>query len=172
MSCHSPRIVFLLVYLLALPFLRAGELPNQLWEVLVVSYPPDRTVSVTLGGGEKTLTSKGICEVRWRDDVAAVAVEVENLPAPHEIGWPGRQYVLWAVDSEKRMLNLGVVPLAKNEAKWRLQVPFRTFGLLVTAESDPQADAPSAAVVLESLLPTNPSLVVPVLRVEVPLEDS
>lgn len=172
MGWRSWGIVNLLFFLLGLPCLRAGELPDHHWEVLAVAYPPDRTVSVVLGGAARTLTSRGICEVKWRNSAATVAVEVENLPSPQEIGWAGRQYVLWAIDSEKRVLNLGLVPLQKKEAKWKLQVPFRTFGLLVTAEKNPQAEAPSAAVALESLLPKDPSLVVPVLRVEVALANS
>ena len=56
-----------------------------------------------------------------------------------------RQYVLWVIDSEKRSVRLGPVPLNKRKAKWKVQVPFRVFGLLVTAEENPQAEAPSPA---------------------------
>ena len=149
--------------------LPAGQLPDHHWELLAVAYPPDRDVSVMLGGAERTLTSKGICKVKWRDETASMEIKLEDLPAASEIGWDGRQYVLWAIDSEKRKLNLGLVPLQGNGAKWKVQVPFRVFGLLVTAEENPQAETPSAAVVLESLLPTNPRLVVPVFRVDVAL---
>ena len=147
-------------------------MPDQHWEVLAIAYPPDRTVSVILGGAEKTLTSKGACQVKWHDQSATLAIEVTNLPSAQEIGWPGQQYVLWAIDSEKRALNLGPVPLGKKEAKWKVQVPFRVFGLLVTAEKNPKAEAPSTAVVLESLLPADPFLVIPVMRVNVALAPS
>lgn len=162
--------------LLGFLMLFAGDLfgervPNG-WQLLAVAYPPDRDVSVSLGGAEKTLNSRGICKVKWRKDAATLELELENLPLPAELGWTGQQYILWAIDSEKRTLNLGLVPLHGKEAKWKLQVPFRVFGLLVTAEKNAQTQTPSSAVVLESLLPTDPSLVVPVFRVNLTLAPS
>ncbi len=161
--------VFLCFFLLGAASLPAGKLPGDHWELLTVAYPPDRDVSVVLGGAEKTLTTKGICKVKWQNGSASMEIKVENLPAASEIDWAGRQYVLWAIDSEKHSVNLGPVPLNKKSAKWKVQAPFRVFGLLVTAEQNPGAEAPSGAVVLESLLPTEPNLVLPVFRVDVPL---
>ncbi len=161
--------VFLCFFLLGAASLPAGKLPGDHWELLTVAYPPDRDVSVVLGGAEKTLTTKGICKVKWQNGSASLEIKVENLPAASEIDWAGRQYILWAIDSEKRSVNLGPVPLNKKDAKWKVQAPFRVFGLLVTAEQNPSAEAPSGAVVLESLLPTDPRLVLPVLRVDVAL---
>ena len=147
-----------------------GErLPDNGWRLLAVAYPPDRDVEVVLGGAEKTLLSKGLAKVKWRENAAAVEIEMENLPTPAEAGWTGQQFVLWAVGSEKQVMNLGLVPLNGKHAKWKLQVPFRVFGLLVTAEENAQASAPSAGVVLESRLPINPTLVVPVFRVDLHL---
>ena len=145
---------------------RVGE--ND-WKLLAVAYPPDRGVSVVLAGTEKTLTARGLCKVEWRGNAAALELEVQDLPTPAEIGWTGRQYVLWAVDEEKKTVNLGPVPLKSKDAKWKVQAPFRVFGLLVTAENNQQATAPSMSVVLESLLPTDPRLVVPVFRVSLKL---
>ena len=162
-------VVCLCFALLGAARLPAGKLPGNHWELLAVAYPPDRDVSVVLGGAERTLTSKGICKVKWQDGSASMEIEVEDLPAPSEIEWGGRQYVLWAIDSEKRSVNLGTVPLNKQDAKWKVQVSSRVFGLLVTAEENPQAEAPSGAVVMESLLPTDPRLVIPVFRLDVAL---
>ena len=66
-------------------------------------------------------------------------------------------------------MNLGLVPLSKKNAKWKVQVPIRVFGLLVTAEKNLKAEAPGAAVVLESLLPSDRYLVVPVMRLTIAL---
>ena len=163
----------LLWFLLLFPAgLRPGQLPDGQWELLAIAYPPDRTVSVVLGGAEKTLTSKGIGQVKWHDKAATMEIQIENLPSAQELGWTGQQYVLWAIDPEKRAVNLGLVPLSKKNAKWKVQVPIRVFGLLVTAEKNPKAETPSAAVVLESLLPSDRYLVVPVVRVNVALATS
>jgi len=148
---------------------RAERLPNNAWQVLAVGYPDDREVAVVLGGAEKTLSAKGICKVKWRDNTATLALEIKNLAAASELGGSGAQYVLWAVDSDKRVVNLGLVPASGKNAKWKVQVPFRTFGLLITAEKSPQATAPSTDVALESRLPANPDLVVPVFRVNLTL---
>ena len=157
-----------LIFLCSMPS-RAERLTADGWELLVVGYPDGRDVAVVLGGGAKTLTAKGLCKVKWRKNVATLELEVAGLPAPADAGWAGAQYVLWAIDNEKRIMNLGLVPVSGKEAKWKLQAPLRTFGLLITAEKNPQATSPSADVALESLLPTNPNLVVPAFRVNVPL---
>ena len=169
MRCRILTLVGLWSILFSPIRLLAGQLPANHWELLAISYPPDRKVSVALGGGERTLTSKGLFQVIWRKDAAKMEIEVKNLPAAAEVGWTGQQYVLWAVDREKRAVNLGVVPLRSKDAKWAAQVPFRVFGLLVTAEEDPKATVPGARVALESLLPTDSDLIVPVFRVDVAL---
>ena len=161
--------VYLCFSLLGAASLPAGKLPGGHWELLTVAYPPDRDVLVALGGTEKTLTTKGICKVKWQNGSASLEIKVKDLPAASEINWAGRRYVLWAIDSAKRSVNLGPLPLNKKNATWKAQAPFRVFGLLVTAEQNPSAEAPSGAVVMESLLPTDPSLVVPVFRVDVAL---
>lgn len=172
MSAGGLRLLLLWLLLIFPAGLRPGQLSDGQWELLVIAYPPDRTVSVILGGADKTLTSKGLCEVRWHDKAATMEIQIETLPSTQELGWAGQQYVLWAIDPEKRVVNLGPVPLSKKNAKWKVQVPIRIFGLLVTAEKNPKAEAPSAAVVLESLLPSDRYLVVPVMRVNVVLAPS
>ncbi len=147
----------------------AGVLPNNQWELLIIAYPPDRDVSVTLGGGGRTLTSRGLSKIKYENEGAVMQIEVVNLPSTQTIGWPGTQYVLWVIDQEKRARNLGPVPWSGDGAKWNVKVPVRVFGLLVTAEKNAQAQAPSTAVVLESLLPTDRNLVIPVFRISVPL---
>ena len=158
--------------LLAPANLWGGRKTDHGWELLAVAYPDGREVEVALGGSERALSSQGACKVKWRDNVAALELEIQNLPSPEQLGWAGKQYVLWAIDSEKRAVNLGLLPLKSTDATWKGQVSQRIFGLLITAERDPQAAVPSNAVVMESLLPRDPSLVVPVFRVELSLVPS
>lgn len=159
----------LLFLLLCQGTLAAGELPGNRWDLLAVAYPPDRGISVGLGGTAKTLTSRGVCRVKWGKDAASVDIEIKGLPSPDEAGWAGRHYILWAIDKDKRTMNLGVVPVKGKDAKWSVEVPFRIFGLLVTAETNPKGTAPTTAVAMESLLPTDTDLIIPVFRIEVPL---
>jgi hypothetical protein len=67
-------------------------------------------------------------------------------------------------------MNRGTLPVNEGKVEWKGQVPFRIFGLLVTAEANAQAASPGTAVALESLLPTDPRLVVPVFRVNLALK--
>ncbi len=164
--------LFALVVLVAPARIPAERISNDSWELLAVAYPDGREVEVSLGGSERALASNGSCKVKWRNDVAAVQLEVKNLPSPEQLGWSGKQYMLWAIDSDKRAVNLGLLPIKGKDASWKGQVPLRIFGLLITAEKNPQASTPSDAVVMESLLPRDPSLVVPVFRVALSLTPS
>src|SRR5579864_6797767 len=109
-------VVWLCSVLLPTTALVAGPLPGNHWEVLTVVYPPGQTVFANLGGAEKTLTAKGICRVKYRQEAALLDIEIKNLPSTTESGWTGRQYVLWAVDREKRTLNMGLVPSRGKDA--------------------------------------------------------
>jgi hypothetical protein len=163
------RIGSLLLAFLIPSGVTAERLSATSWQVLAVAFPADRTVAVALGGTEKTLTARGLSTVKFHDKAATLEVEIDDLATPTDLGWSGEQYVLWAVDSDQRVVNLGLVPMNGKRAKWKLQAPFRIFGLIVSAEKNQQATAPSNNVVLESRLPTDPDLVVPVFRVDIAL---
>lgn len=139
------------------------------WKLLAVAYPDARDVDISIGGSEKALTARGKAKIKWREGAAVVEMEADQVPSPAEIGRNGGQLVLWAIDHEKKAVNLGTVKLDGKRVKASVKAPFRIFGLLVTAESDANAKSPSSAVALESRLPLNPNLVLPVFRVEIPL---
>lgn len=139
------------------------------WRLLAVAYPDARDVDISIGGSERALTARGRARIKWREGVAVVELEVDRVPSPAEIGKDGGQLVLWAIDQERKAVNLGAVQLSGKKVKASAKAPFRIFGLLVTAETDAGAKSPSSAVALESRLPVDPDLVLPVFRVEVPL---
>lgn len=139
------------------------------WRLLAVGYPDARDVEVGIGGSEKALTARGVAKIKWRDGAAVVELEADRVPSPGELGSSGGQYVLWAIDQEKKVVNLGAVQHSGKKVKASAKAPFRIFGLLITAESNAAAKSPSTAVALESRLPLNPNLVLPVFRVEIPL---
>jgi hypothetical protein len=149
--------------------LQAERAGASTWRLLAVAYPDARDVDVSIGGSERALTARGVARVKWRDGEAVVEIEANQIPAPGEIGKGGTQMVLWAVDQDRKVANLGVVQLSGKKLRTKVKVPFRIFGLLLTAESDAAAKTPGSSVVLESRLPINPDLVLPVFRVEVPL---
>ena len=114
-------------------------------------------------------TARGIAKVKWREGAAVVEMEADHVPSPAELGKNGGQLVLWAIDQEKKAVNLGTVQVSGKKVKASVKAPFRIFGLLVTAETDANTKAPGSAVALESKLPLNPDLVLPVFRVEITL---
>jgi hypothetical protein len=145
---------------------RAGA---NAWKLLAVAYPDARDVDISIGGSDKALTARGKAKIKWRDGAAVVEMEADRVPSPAELGKGSGQLVLWAIDQEKKAVNLGSVRLNGKRVKASAKAPFRIFGLLVTAEADAGAKSPSSAVALESRLPLNPNLVLPVFRVEIPL---
>ena len=164
-------LVFFLVFILGLlanSSARGERAGANVWRLLAVAYPDARDIDVTIGGSERALTARGLAKVKWRDGAATIEMTADRVPSPQEIG-KGGQLVLWAVDQDKKVVNLGVVQLNGKKLKASAKAPFRIFGLLVTAESDIAAKSPSSSVALESRLPVDPNLVLPVFRVELPL---
>jgi len=155
--------------ILASPPARGERAGANAWRLLAVAYPDARDVDVTIGGSERALTARGLAKIKWREGAAAVEITADQVPSPGDIGRDGGHLVLWAIDQDKKVVNLGAVQLSGKKLKASAKAPFRIFGLLITAESDAAAKTPSSAVALESRLPIDPNLVLPVFRVEVPL---
>lgn len=167
--CSMLCLVVVAFGMFAGPPARGERAGANAWRLLAIAYPDARDVDVAIGGSERALTARGIAKIKWRDGAAAVEMTADRVPSPGEIGKNGGQLVLWAVDQDKKTVNLGAVQVSGKKLKVSAKAPFRIFGLLVTAESDAAAKAPSSSVALESRLPTDPNLVLPVFRVEVPL---
>src|SRR3990172_5611846 len=72
-------LTFLLFWFLLAAPSPAGQLPGNRWDLLAIVYPPDLNLLVELGGGEKTLRSKGTCKVRAKKEAASVDIEVKDL---------------------------------------------------------------------------------------------
>ena len=165
---HKLLFTALALLAAAAPFAWGERASATAWKLLAVAYPDARDVEIQIGGAEKSLTARGTAKVKWRDGTADIALEADQVPSPSELG-KGSQLVLWAIDQEKKVVNLGAVHQSGKKVEAKAKAPFRIFGLLVTAEADAGAKSPSTAVALESKLPVNPNLVLPVFRVEIPL---
>lgn len=80
--------------------------------------------------------------------------DLRGLPPPSSLGHDFLTYVLWSVDPAGRASNLGELVLEDGRAAdWKIEVPARTFWLLVTAEPHFAASEPSGQAVLYSLAP-------------------
>jgi hypothetical protein len=167
--CSAVCCLVMTLGILAASVARGERAGANAWRLLAVAYPDARDVDVTLGGSERALTARGLAKIKWREGAAAVDITADQVPSPGDIGKNGGQLVLWAIDQDKKIVNLGALQLNGKKLKAKAQAPFRIFGLLITAESDAAAKTPSSAVALESRLPVDPNLVLPVFRIEVPL---
>ncbi len=116
--------------------------------VLVIQYPFDQKIKLPLfrtGALEKV---DGEATVR-RKKSTVVEVELADAPQPSSVKPEYQAYVLWAVEANGNLVNLGAFEKNRAEVTTRLQA----FGLVVSLEPDPRAAKPKGLFVLESHLP-------------------
>jgi len=95
----------------------------------------------------------GEAKVQARSGVTSVEVKIAGLSAPSKLGTEFLTYVLWAVSTEGRTINIGEVVVDKNGAgKLATSVQLQTFSLIVTAEPYFSVRQPSELVVVENAL--------------------
>jgi len=116
-------------------------------QVPAFSYVEGPKSKLTFRGTALTPTAEGKVEVEYERGRSQVDAKVKRLPDPWSLG-PYTTYVLWAVTSDGRSTNLGV--LATSDGKGDLETSFSSpqFALIVTAEPHVAVTAPSTAVVL------------------------
>lgn len=95
----------------------------------------------------------GEAKVQARSGVTNVQVKIAGLSAPSKLGTEFLTYVLWAVSTEGRTINIGEVVVDRNGAgKLATSVQLQTFSLIVTAEPYFSVRQPSELVVVENAL--------------------
>jgi hypothetical protein len=80
-----------------------------------------------------------------------VELKVEHLAAPDNLTPPRTAYVVWFQERGTEPLNQGVLKPGKDlKATFRSVTPLKTFDILVTAESDPNAKTPGGSEVMRA----------------------
>ena len=113
-------------------------------------------------GGSTTLDMKGTdrmpevtgrVKVDGKEGRLAVSVEVQHLGPAQKFGREYLTYVLWAITTEGRSVNLGeMVPDYQGKSKIDVTTDLQAFGLVITAEPYFAVTRPSDLVVAENII--------------------
>ena len=116
-------------------------------QVPAFSYVEGPKSKLTFRGTALTPAADGKVEVEYERGRSEVEAEVKRLPDPWSLG-PYTTYVLWAVTSDGRSTNLGVLETSDGRGDLETSFSGPQFALIVTAEPHFAVTAPSTAVVL------------------------
>lgn len=122
-------------------------------EILAVSYPEGRAISVKLSGTARLPAANGEAKVERKRGYTEVEIELDEMVPAMALGSDFTTYVLWAVSPEGLTDNLGEFILQGNRSKLNVTTNLQTFGMLVTAEPYSLVEKPSGMIVLENVRP-------------------
>jgi outer membrane protein OmpA-like peptidoglycan-associated protein len=147
------------VSLLTVPKTSGSMLDGQVLAkrgTVAISYPENEGTSVDIVGTALNPRVSGKAEVKRSAGRTRVKLEITNLDTPLSIGGYYTTYVLWAIAPEGQADNLGELPViigGKRETEFT--TPYKTFGLIITAEPHGLVKLPGPAVVAENILRKN-----------------
>jgi hypothetical protein len=96
--------------------------------------------------------ARGTVDVgRDKNGNTKVEIQVEHLAAPENLTPPRTAYVVWFQERGSEPLNQGVLKPNKSlKATFKSITPLKSFEVLVSAESDPNAKSPSGMNVMRA----------------------
>ncbi len=111
------------------------------------------STTVDLKGTSLMPEATGRAKVNGKEGRLEVDVEVSKLQAATQIGGQYLTYVLWAITTEGRAVNLGeIVPSGSGKSGLDVTTDLQAFGLIVTAEPYFAVTRPSDKVVMENII--------------------
>jgi outer membrane protein OmpA-like peptidoglycan-associated protein len=123
---------------------------------IAISYPENEGTSVDMVGTALSPKVSGKADVKRSAGRTRVKLEINNLDNPQRLGGYNTTYVLWAIAPEGQADNLGELPVVvEGRRETEFTTPYKTFGLIVTAEPHGLVKLPSPAVVAENTLRKN-----------------
>src|SRR3954463_2822984 len=103
-------------------------------------------------GTELMPAARGEAQVQSQMGSTKIETRLEKMTPPSQYGPEYMTYVLWAITTEGRPMNLGEVALEGDHAKLLSTTDLQTFGLIVTAEPYFAVTRPSDVVVAENFV--------------------
>src|SRR6266436_1473203 len=103
-------------------------------------------------GTELMPAARGEARVESQMGSTKIETRLEKMTPPSQFGPEYMTYVLWAITTEGRPMNLGEVALEGDHAKLLSTTDLQTFGLIVTAEPYFAVTQPSDVVVAENFV--------------------
>lgn len=122
---------------------------------VAISYPENEGTSIDLVGTAVSPRVTGKAEVKRSAGRTRVKLEITNLDNPLSLGGYYTTYVFWAIAPEGQADNLGELPVTDGRREIEFTTPYKTFGLIVTAEPHALVRLPGPAVVAENILRKN-----------------
>ena len=108
-------------------------------------------VKIEFRGTELMMDSWGEAKVEGKKTNLEIDAKFQGLEDATKFGLESLTYVLWAVSSEGRAVNLGEVMLEHGNAHVKAFTDLQTFGMIVTAEPYFAVTQPGNMVVLENV---------------------
>ncbi len=124
--------------------------------ITAIGYQGAGSTTIDLKGTGLIAEADGKARVEAKKGLTTIEAEISGLASPTRLGTEFLTYVLWAVSTEGRAINLGEV-LYDNDGKGKLQTTtqLQTFSLFVTAEPYSAVRQPSEVLILENVLRKN-----------------
>ena len=122
---------------------------------VAISYPENDGTSIDMVGTAVSPRVTGKADVKRSAGRTRVRLEITNLDNPLSLGANYTTYVFWAIAPEGQADNLGELPVTENRREIEFTTPYKTFGLIVTAEPHALVKLPGPAVVAENILRKN-----------------
>ena len=119
--------------------------------VLILQFPPDQRVSLTLYKTGAIDKIEGEAEVKYEfkgSRTSKINVAIKDAPAPSSIKPEYQAYVVWTVDAKGNLVNIGAI-----SKDLKVTSPLKAFGLVISAEASANVKAPKGTFVLESGFP-------------------
>ncbi|MGE5205334.1 MAG: OmpA family protein [Chlamydiota bacterium] len=110
------------------------------------------STTVDFKGTDLMPLAKGKAKVDSKSGRLQINAEVEHMMPATKFGPEYLTYVLWAITSEGRSVNLGEVLLDNGKAKLEVTTDLQAFGMIVTAEPYFAVTHPSNLVVVENVI--------------------
>ncbi len=139
--------------LVARPSLAQTAAPAQsdrAGEIMALTYPEGKTVSVKFQGTTRLPEAKGEAKVERKKGATEIEIELDEMRPAILFGGDFNTYVFWTVSPEGYVSNVGEFVLDGNRGKLNVTTRLETFGMVVTAEPHFLVRSPSRFVVLEN----------------------
>jgi outer membrane protein OmpA-like peptidoglycan-associated protein len=121
---------------------------DVLSQISMFSYREGPKSDLNFRGTPIAANAFGYAEVEYEEGNARISAEVDELPAPGELG-PYTTYVLWALSPDGRAANQGVIAgYEGGDGKIETEYGASQFALIVTAEPHFAVSAPSTMIAL------------------------
>jgi outer membrane protein OmpA-like peptidoglycan-associated protein len=110
-------------------------------------------VQISFHGTDLMSNASGEAKIEGKKSSIEIDAKFENLDDPTRFGLEYLTYVLWAISSQGRAVNLGELVLDHHSSHLKAITDIQTFGMIVTAEPYFAVNQPGNMVVMENAIP-------------------